>query len=213
MLEQLSVGELQVDVPFLLEQLRRVCGVGVAIYLLLCERRHVEGCLFESGVHLVAHFEVLPGYARSYNGFQLLRVGLVGDAHVGYRLAHDACQRTAPSGVNGCRCVVLLVVEQYGYAVGCRHSDAYALYVGEQRVDAFELHLAYLLGQGAELLAYDACLGAVCLVGQYDAVGVYAQLLSQQRAVGSHVLGLVAAVGVDVQRGVVALAGSAVACG
>ena len=185
--EQLAVEKGEVEVP-LLATLGGAVEVEVGGSKLL--------------IHLVAHLEGIEGDAGAYDRHKVGGVGAIGGTHVDRRFMGYAGEGAAPSGMDGTHGAVLGVVEKNGYAVGGGHAHTHARDVGHHGIDALKNHLAHVVGKGAKLVADDARVNTVGLVGQDEVAAVDAQLLAEQLAVGCHMGRVVAAEGVDVERGI-----------
>jgi len=73
--------------------------------------RHVEACLKEGVVDLVAHLKTVEADAWPYLCHQVGRVGAIGVSHAGNGLFCDTLHRTAPACMDGTGSMVLWVVE------------------------------------------------------------------------------------------------------
>ena len=113
-----------------------------------------------------------------------------------------------------CRhCIVCRIVQKNGHTVGCGDAYADSGNIGEDAIDAFEQHPAYVLRQREKFPADDARIDVVCLMRHYDVALLHAQDSGKSLAALGGVLWRVAAILVHVETGIVALARSAVACG
>ena len=99
---------------------------------------HAEPCVEELTKYLLAHFEAVHRYAWSYRGGALVRLGAVLLLHKVDSFLYYAQQRSAPSSVYGCRCMVDRVVNHYWYAVGSAYAKYHTRQVGDDSIDALK---------------------------------------------------------------------------
>ena len=96
-------------------------------------------------------------------------------------------------------------------AIGSRNTDTYTFLVSHHGIYTFEHHLADILRHGEKLAGNIAHLYSMHLMGHDDMVGSDTELSSQTLAVLGNMLGKIAAIFVDIEFAIVALAHSTLA--
>lgn len=135
-LDQLeAVAQRQVDMPFHFSP-RQGCCPDVHRREAARYSLHVETCVAELVIHLVAHLERRERYARADGCAQRLRARRELVMHRRHHCLRDAFRRPAPPGMNRCGAMMLMVVYDNRYAVGGGDPDADAAHAGDERIGA-----------------------------------------------------------------------------
>jgi len=200
------VAEREVDVPFLLS------GIILA-RVFPGKEAHVEAMVGKIVIHFLSHLKVLQGDARSNDGKRILGEGSVAPLHLSECLFDDPAHGAAPAGMDSGLGMVPRVVEQDRYTVGCGHADAEVGKGGRQRILAFKELLSLFRSSVKDVFGDGKTFDVVNLMRQKQMAVLNVQGLAQCFAVSSDGCEVVAAIWIDIQFSVVALACSTMSCG
>ena len=183
-LQLLAVALLEVDVPFCLP-----FGYGV----------HVKSCLGKLLIYLLPHLKVFERYSRPNHAMHILRLRMICDSHRLDCLLYYSRHRASPSGMHCCHGIMLRVVYNNRYAVGCGYTDTDAAHVGHHGIHTFEYHPADILGQTHKVLGNLPHCRAMSLVWHHEMSLVNTQFFTQQPTIGGNVINIVATIFIDIE--------------
>ena len=109
----------------------------------LCYFFHREALLHKDFIYLITYFKVLQGDTWTYDGAHLFGLRSKCVSHCSYSLLRNTCHRTTPACMNGCNGMMVGIINNNWYTVGCRHTDTHVWHICDKSIYILKSQLSF----------------------------------------------------------------------